>query len=418
MYLPTKANLALGFLLLMSAVTAGAPGGVTITGRVVDSSGRPIPGASIMVYHAGVLNGYSTFCPSCYRDCGKRVKTEASGSYTISKLQSGLWFDLLFVRDGYAPQIVRVKDASAGSAPLSTLKARPSVADPSHTVKGHVVDVDGHAVEDSVVTPVGVEDRSGSMVGTIPGLDPLAVTDQHGNFELDYEKSARRMLVTVESRSLAPRFATLVTGSQRQVIKLAEGATVRGRLVQDGRPVANAEIGLIGQNRGGFGPALEIEGDPFPELRVGTQEDGTFAISDVPVGVKWLVYAKMESVATRGAAEPKAVVTNRPREIVDVGQISLCPGYRLDGRVVLSDGKNIPDGMRVFLTSQRAWDSQTALLDKDGHFEFVGVSLGEYSISPAVRGYSLPDKQYQLHTSIQRNVEDFTITLRPEPSTK
>jgi protocatechuate 3,4-dioxygenase beta subunit len=34
---------------------------LTVTGRVVDTSGHPIPDATIMVYHAGVLNGYSTF---------------------------------------------------------------------------------------------------------------------------------------------------------------------------------------------------------------------------------------------------------------------------------------------------------------------------------------------------------------------
>src|SRR5450755_3379421 len=110
MCMHAKATLAL--LLLVSAVSVGASG-LTITGRVVDSSGRPIPDATVMVYHAGVLNGYSTFCPSCYRDCGRREKTDASGTYTIAKLDSGLWFDLIFVRDGYAPELVRMKNASA-----------------------------------------------------------------------------------------------------------------------------------------------------------------------------------------------------------------------------------------------------------------------------------------------------------------
>jgi hypothetical protein len=219
------------------------------------------------------------------------------------------------------------------------------------------------------------------------------------------------MLVSVESRSLALRYVTLVTGPQRQVIKLEEGATVRGRLVQDGRPVADAEIGLIGQKRGGFGPALTIVGDPYPEMRVGTQQDGTFVISDVPAGVQWFVYAKMESVATRGAAEPKAVQTSRPREMVEVGEITLGPGYRLDGRVVLRDGKSIPDGMRVFLTSQRVSDTQTALLAKDGRFEFLGLSQGDYSISPAVRGYSLADSQEELDASVHGNVDDFVVSL-------
>jgi hypothetical protein len=290
-----------------------------------------------MVYHAGVLNGFSTFCPSCYRDCGKRAKTDASGSYIIDKLDSGLCFDLLFVRDGYAPEIVRVKDASAGTAPLATLKVRPSAADSSQAVKGHVVDVKGRAVRDAVVTSVGVEVERGSIIGTIPGLDPLAVTDQNGDFELLYEKPAKKMLVTVEARTLALKFVTLATGPQRQTIELVRGATVKGRLVQDGKPVPDAEIGLVGQKQGGFAEALTVVGDPYPEMRVGTQQDGTFIVSDVPAGVQWFVYPKMESVATKGASEPKACITTRPSETVDVGEISLRTGYRLEGRVVLTE---------------------------------------------------------------------------------
>jgi Carboxypeptidase regulatory-like domain len=149
-------------------------------------------------------------------------------------------------------------------------------------------------------------------------------------------------------------------------------------------------------------------------MRVGTQQDGTFVISDVPTGVQWFVYAKMESVDTRGASEPKACITTRPSEMVDVGEIPLRTGYRLEGRVVLSDGKSVPNGMRVILTSQRVWDSQTALLDKEGRFKFLGLPQGNYSISPAVKGYSLADNQHEVQGSVQQNVDDFVVSLSPE----
>ena len=42
---------------------------VTLTGKVTDSSGKPLEDATVMIYHAGVKHGYSTFCPSCYTDC-------------------------------------------------------------------------------------------------------------------------------------------------------------------------------------------------------------------------------------------------------------------------------------------------------------------------------------------------------------
>jgi hypothetical protein len=184
--------------------------------------------------------------------------------------------------------------------------------------------------------------------------------------------------------------------------------------VQEGKPVGDAEIGLISQRRGGFGPALRIVGDPYPEIRVGAQRDGTFVISDVPNRVHWFVYAKMESVAPRGASETRACLTATPGGIVDVGDIQLRPGYRLQGKVILSDAKSLPDGMRVMITSHYVWDSQTALLDKDGRFKFVSLPKGEYSISPAVRGYSLPGHDREIQTSVERDMDDFVISLSAE----
>jgi hypothetical protein len=409
----TKTVLAVVVLLLVPAASVGASG-LTLTGKVVDSSGRSIPGATVMVYHAGVLSGYSTLCPSCYKDCGKRAKTDASGAYTINNLEHGLWFDILVVHEGYVPEIIKIEDASAGPAPRATLRKRPSTISPSHAVKGHVLDANGDAVRDAVVTAVGVEGEQGSMVGTIPGLDPLAVTDPNGDFQLVCEMPLKRVLVTIEARTLSLKFVTLVTGAERQTIELTRGATIKGRLVQDGKPVGDAEIGLIGQRRGGFGKKLTIVGDPYPEIRVGTQQDGTFVISDVPAGVQWFVYAKMESVAPRGSSEAKTCLTPRAGAIVDVGDMQVGRGYRFQGKVILSDAKSVPDGMRVIIISAHVWDSQTALLDKDGRFKFVGLPKGEYSISPAVKGYKLPGDQREIQASIQQDVDNFTISLSPE----
>jgi len=175
------------------------------------------------------------------------------------------------------------------------------------------------------------------------------------------------------------------------MVAVSEGAVIRGRLVADGKPVGGAEIGLIARDRGGFGANLDIVGNPYSEMKVGTQEDGSFALTNVPSPVEWYVYGKMESLGSRGATEPVLCATTEDKEQVDVGDIQVKPGHRLRGRVILSDGKPIHDGMRMLINSDRAWDTQTATLRSDGHFEFVGLAVGGYSISPSVKGYSLPD---------------------------
>lgn len=69
------------------------------------SEGKPLANTTVLVYHAGVKVGYSTFCPSCYRDCGKRVTTNQNGEFTVSSLDPDLWFTLLAVHEGYVPLI-------------------------------------------------------------------------------------------------------------------------------------------------------------------------------------------------------------------------------------------------------------------------------------------------------------------------
>jgi len=78
------------------------------------------------------------------------------------------------------------------------------------------------------------------------------------------------------------------------------------------------------------------------------------------------------------------------------------------------------DGMRVTVGSRHAFDTQTTVLSRDGSFEFKSLPTGPYEIIASVRGYRFdPDKlkkyQYALQTTIDRDVDDFAITLVPVP---
>ena len=185
---------------------------------------------------------------------------------------------------------------------------------------------------------------------------------------------------------------------------VAEGATVRGRLVYKGKPVGNAEVGLMSHNR--------RSGTTYPEVRIGTQEDGSFAITNVPAGRIWTVYPKMESLGGRGlAGSPIDLETKDNGEIVNVADIELAPAYKLSGRVVLADGKPVIEGMRLVVSSTRAWDTQTIMLPLNGYFEFLGLGPGVYSLSPAVKGYELEDGFEQ--EVLMNQDREMVIQIRP-----
>ena len=406
-------------LLLVTTSLALASDRATLTGKIADPSGKPVEGATVIVYRAGVKKGYSTFCPTCYLDCGKRTTTDPSGAFTIQSLNSDLWFDLVVVRDGYAAALIKKVDPTKGLAGPGILMPRAAVSDPARVVRGRVVDMDGSPVGAVVVAPIGISlaDLNGrgptSIYGTIDGLEPFAVSNQKGEFELAHSQPATGILLQLEPRGMAPKLAALATGTERKMIQISDGATIRGRLMDHGKPVAGAEMGLIARNRGGYGANLAISGNPYAEIRIGTQEDGAFVITNVPAPVEWYIYAKMESVGARGATDPVECATTRDNEEVNVGDIQIKPGYRVRGKITLSDGAAIAEGMRVIISSERAWDSQTAAIGPDGRFEVVSLPAGKYGISPAVRRYQLPGGELDMKILVDSDIDNLAIVLDP-----
>ena len=411
----------------LSAAAAGASAAeapVTLTGRVADSAGKPLEHATVLVYHAGVKTGYSTYCPSCYVDCGKRTMTDAAGAFTIKNLSPDLLFELLVVRDGYFSKFVESVDPSKGPAPTALLKTRQPITDPERVVRGRVVDPHGIPLRDAVVQPQAIlfnDPIHGHtmMYGTIAGLDLIAVTNEKGEFEVSYDKPALKVLLLVEARGFASKlFNQLPTGLDRQILTVTDGATLRGRLVENGKPVAGAQLGLIARQRS-IGAELKMNGSLYEEIRIGTQPDGTFVITNVPVPVEWYVYGKMESIAARGGTVPVECDTKADNQDVNIGDIQIKPGRRLRGKIILSDGKPIAGGMRVFIAADRAFDSQTASLRPDGSFEFTGLPPGKYGVNASVRGYRAPQWDYRTQkdppgtTQVDRDIDDFVLVLDP-----
>jgi hypothetical protein len=388
----------------------------TLTGKVTDSSGKPIEDATVMIYHAGVKKGFSTFCPSCYSDCGNRAATDAAGSFTIPKLDPDLRFELLVVRDGYAPTFVRKVDPSEGPAETAVLAPLAPVDDPNRVALGRVVNANGRPLRDAIVFSKGVntimQGEPASMYGNVKGLEPVAVTNPNGEFELAYTKKASGILVKVEARGMAPKVIAIPTGGQRQTITVSDGAVIRGRLVDHGKPVAGTEIGLFPQVSGAFGGNLKIFGDPYEEVRIGTQEDGSFVIPNVPTPVNWYVYGKMESIAALGATPPIECATKRDLEEVNVGDIQIQPGHHVRGKVNLSDGASISDGMRITINASKGFDSQTVMIGRDGSFEFASLAPGDYQIFTSVRGYDIPGDT--LAQTVDHDIDNLAIVLNPK----
>jgi hypothetical protein len=409
--------LLMGFTLTPGLQASFAEERATAIGRVVDVAGRPLENATVMVYSAGVKKGYSLFCPTCYRDCGKRTVTGPEGNYRISGLDPELLFTLVAVKDGYLAAYIPNVDPAAGPAPDAHLKPQPFIKDVSQIVRGRVVDMQGKPLRGAVVQPdIATYKGPGGQLNfsaPIEWINEVTVTNDKGEFEVAFSKPAVEITLRVTARGMAPKHFTMPTGGERRTVVVTDGAIIRGRLMYNGRPVAGAEVGLIPHDAG--------VGRWYPEVRIGTAEDGTFAITNVPPGRIWLLHPMMESLASRGiGGDPLVCETKDDGQEVNLGDIRLKPAHTLRGKVVLGDAKPIAAEMRVTIGADRSGDSQMVKIGSDGRFRFDGLPDGIYSVTPAVAGYRLANECAIslcrfVEILVNRDVNDFVIKMVPEP---
>jgi protocatechuate 3,4-dioxygenase beta subunit len=393
---------------------AGADAPATIRGTVVDDKQQPIEAATVSISTAGVRVGASCFCPSCYADCGKRAKSDAHGAFLIASLDPTLVFRVLFVAKGFEPKFVKVDPLKETSVTVA-MKARPNVPDnPRQIVSGHVVGPHGEPLVGALVEPWCCKQGERRWWGSLPGVDPLDVTDLQGRFQIIADKPADGFDLEVTARALAKkRFALVPVAKADNRLQLATGATVRGRVVDHGKPVAGVEVGLAQVSRNSetfLGAAV-----------IGTDADGRFLFANVSANDDYFVYGIMDSLSRRGGIPEKRIHVGADESETDVGDLAIEPAFRLSGRIALSDGKAIPAHTRVLISRDGAWDSQIVDAAADGTFSAFGIPRGIISINANIPAYHDSPKNKsldRLHGAslkgfIEKDIDRLTVLFEP-----
>jgi hypothetical protein len=212
-------------------------------------------------------------------------------------------------------------------------------------------------------------------------------------------------------------------------IELVRGVTVKGRLVRDGKPLADIALGLKSAERdAGTHPSTD-------RIEATTDGAGRFSFEHVGVAELCWLYAETGRLPQDGALAPVAVETGEDQTTLDVGDLEVRPGLSLAGRVVLSDGKPVPEGTTLTAWPLHAWGGLSANLDRTGHFVVRGLPPGPVSASvdfpePPSRipgwgyrpvSYRLsprnacfdPECTWQLVGRIDRDIADLTIECDP-----
>lgn len=291
-----------------------------------------------------------------------------------------LVFRVLIVAPGFEPTFFTKVDPLKG--PLAAvLPARKTTNPPSQTIRGRVVDSQGAPIEQAVVS-VNTTVIGDTYYGSPPeGTDPLAVTDAVGEFALSSPVKFDAMELQVEARTFARGiFRDVKPGGDRRDFKVTEGASITGRVVRDGQPLKDVVIGACGTDR--------TMGNFVGDFSIASQADGRFLLPNLPPDHEYFLYGLMNSLTNFGTLPLRRVRPGGDGQTLDVGDYVAVPGKRLAGQVKLSDGKPLPEGTRLTIGREEAWDVLAVDLPPDGRFALANLPGNEtLSLGLRVKGY-------------------------------
>ncbi|MGE0547373.1 MAG: carboxypeptidase regulatory-like domain-containing protein [Kofleriaceae bacterium] len=345
-----------------SVGSAGATGQITITlhkgfsvsGRVVDSRGKPVANATV-----SSRSGLWGFNDALDDD----VTTATDGKFTIAALAPG----------SYTLSVVDGEHAPTRSAPVAVTD-RPVTGveitmNDGGLLAGTVVDSAGNPVPFATVRVA----RSASDAEAGWGVHARqATTDQRGTFELRGLPRAHQR-ARAESETAASKLAEvdLIEKSELRDVKLVLDVTgtIAGTVVDDtGAPVAEVQVNAFPDILGGeSGEGVALAGMSSAT----TDGGGGFTIRGLPDG-KYRLWATRSQVGGSAWGQQGTPAKTGDQSV----KITLAAPGSIVGKLAL-EGSTAPP---TYATVHTGWQASTPV-NSDGSFRIADVTPGAHDLS-------------------------------------
>jgi len=379
---------------------------VNITGTVLDGTGQPVPHAEVRVQGVEWRNGVTTYSPGSPNpslDFDKIGTCDDKGNFVIKNVSHDFLFTCVAVAPGYGPDFARSIDPKLGPVNIALAKLDPSQE--GGMARGHVVDSKGESIAGAQVRP----DRF-TLWGTTtnyPGRQiQNTVTDQNGNFSIPPAPPYQGVDVLVIAPGVARKYFTLIPyNNQAHELVMEKGITVTGRLVKDGKPLPHIQVGIA-----------QVTNPILDEITATTDQDGQFALKDVAADNEYEVYAKRDSLGMIGVPLRKVVKIGESGTTVPIGDISVVPGNKIAGSIVLSDGKPLALGrpIQLHVFRSRTSDYQYIDLDPDMNFQLMVRDNEEFSLSAWIPGYHIVSPNDQQSVKVTPDMKPIEMVFAPD----
>ena len=340
------------------------PEGLTISGRVTDTQGKPVPRASMRVQGPTYTN----------------ARAEMDGTYTVTGLGEGTY---TVIAADYRHSPSEPLQAAAGSRNVDFVLSQLAA------IEGQVLSARTGAPITSF--QVRAEKLGGTRYYTRDQF--VSVSDPEGRFKLpEVEEGAATVTARADGYSEDTADVNAIVGGETVsgvVLRLEDGAKLAGHVVdRSGGPVSSAQIFL--------GPVPNGEWQRDREAITRTNKEGEFKLTSLPAGDVTLSASHREYT-------PESVSVSLSRFSENQVEIVLRRGGVVEGYVRLG-GTPQPD-QTVSGHVERV--SQNAQTDANGHYRLVGLPDGMTTIVANLR----VNETYRNQMTQAQVADDMTTTV-------
>lgn len=354
--------------------------GITLSGQVVDESGKPISGAKVIPLSkaAGIMDrALSMFVTQegAVETVDGRFSLDnlSPGKETLKATHPDYCFtvtDEFKLAEGATPQDIRIILTTGG------------------TVCGHVYDSEG---QPAAGVQLAFQDREGygGFGDEEAGRLATTITDASGAYEVKH-LPPQAVFINRSDRWTGQgvvRQTVLPKQNDTRIVDFGGSSPVKGRILVNGRPLANTRLQLGGDNPH-FG-AFQMYGM--------TDANGAFTFRG-PTPGRWRLYHMLESRRQEWAKVADVEVTGTD---LDLGTIDRKTG-KVQVRLEVKDASQL-EGVRVSLREYKPgqnWGNQVGVLKSRQNvnepFVFEQVPPGEYDVQAYRPDYSVSRKRATL----------------------
>lgn len=352
----------------------------------------------------------------------KKVRTDADGFFKLTGLSSKLLFRLAVGSKEHQGTVTDHHDpmhADPQQSPLAkiTLRQLPD-DDQVRRVEGRIVDLSGKPIAGAEIRSHLVLRGSSFSSASDPAVTPLTVSDEGGRFVTTIDVKVTRVNWRINAAGYASHETEWSVGNNEPLsIELGRGASIRGQLLFDGKPISGAPLGTVQENR--------MMGNIVTPQEVSTDEDGFFQFDSLPPNRDYTIYTLMDQ-PIKGVLPVSLIAAPAHGQLVDLGSIETEPAQTLTVTLETTDGSPLPAGSILSVGRNLAWQTSQFPFGGDGNssckrsLPAVGDEMVE--ISAKVRGFVVDSTEPPLPTDLNQryplriaDANSLTVRLAPKP---